>query len=50
MTIASVQEYITTTSTLPTTRSRRENKLNLQTRCTVSVYCSAVIQFRSIIQ
>src|SRR6266496_408777 len=28
MTIASVQEYITTTSTLPTTRSRRKNKLN----------------------
>ncbi len=28
MTIASVQEYATTTSTLPTTRSRRKNKVN----------------------
>jgi hypothetical protein len=28
MTIASVQEYTTTTSTLPTTTSRRKNKLN----------------------
>ena len=54
MTIASVQEYTTTTSTLPTTRNRRKNKLNhfLQTNTykhLVLLVFTALLLFSSVV-